>query len=300
MRILIVDDSRAMRMIVKRALREAGYGSAEVFEGSDGNEGLALAKTNNPDIILSDWNMPNCGGLDFLRQLRETPYAGRFGYVTSAATDEMRTAAKELKADFVIAKPFSAERFKDALAGKDPDESGDSGSAVISAARSVQTAPLSAQLCQRLISSMLRRNFQARDTKRGSSARDPIVAVFSTADEPFLAAAIVERELACYLGAALSLFPKKVAEDAMKASALPERVHENLHEVLNLFCQTMGGASGAQVQLRTIESDPRRGKALAGRFTRMDDVAHVEITIEGYGRGILTLCRAKVEAPVPA
>jgi two-component system chemotaxis response regulator CheY len=297
MRILIVDDSRAMRMIVRRALREAGFGKAETFEGADGNEGLALAKQHNPTVILSDWNMPNCNGLQFLMQLRETSYAGRFGYVTSAATDDMRTAAKQYDADFIIAKPFTPDRFHDALSAKGPGDTNASsagGSAVIAAARSVHSAPLSAALCQRLCSSLIRRTFEARDTKSPSKDRAPIVAIFCTPDEPNIAALIVERELAMFLGAALSLFPKRVAEEAATSATVPERIQENLHEVLNLFCQAFAGTHGAQVQLRTIETDGRRAAALRRRFLRLDDVAHVEVSIEGYGKGIISMCRSRV------
>ena len=298
MRILIVDDSRAMRMIVKRALRAAGYGRADIIETTDGEEALQICATKKPEIVLSDWNMPRCGGEEFLRRYRAAQYEGRFGFVTSAATEEMRAVAKELAADFLVTKPFTSDRFKEALEGRVSQLSIPQEPNAIQSLRSSQGDPLGAHLCQRLISDVLRRDFEARDVRQGTSSPEIIVGVYAMRDEPFQAAAIVDRALACHLGAALSLFPKSVAEEAMKGD-FPPSLMENLHEVLNLFCQSMGGGSGGQVSLRTIETSRMRARTLAKRFSRLPDVAHVELSIEGYGSGVMTLCRLQVE-PEPA
>jgi two-component system, chemotaxis family, chemotaxis protein CheY len=70
-KILIVDDSNAMRMIVRRTLRQAGLGDHTVVEAGNGIEALAEIEKGISDIILSDWNMLEMGGLDLLRTLME-------------------------------------------------------------------------------------------------------------------------------------------------------------------------------------------------------------------------------------
>lgn len=117
MKILIVDDSKAMRMIVTRTLRQAGFADHDYLEAADGAEGLALVQSEHPDLVLSDWNMPEVNGIEFLRKLRAVGNEVRFGFVTSESTDAMRDMAKEAGALFLIAKPFTAETFADALAG---------------------------------------------------------------------------------------------------------------------------------------------------------------------------------------
>ena len=120
MKILVVDDSKAMRMIVTRTLKQSGYASAQIVEAEDGALGLAAVRSEAPDLVLSDWNMPNLSGIDFLRALRAEGNSVTFGFVTSESTPEMREQAIAAGAAFTIAKPFSADTFADVLNGAVP------------------------------------------------------------------------------------------------------------------------------------------------------------------------------------
>lgn len=116
MKVLIVDDSKAMRMIVMRTLRQAGYGSAEIREAGNGSEALQAIRSDAPDLVLCDWNMPEMSGIDLLTHLNTEGPKVRFGFVTSEGTDTMRERARQQGALFLIAKPFTAETFGTALA----------------------------------------------------------------------------------------------------------------------------------------------------------------------------------------
>ena len=116
MKILVTDDSKAMRMIVVRTLRQAGFAGHDIIEAENGREGLELTRSEAPDLILSDWNMPEMNGIDFLRALRGSGDATPFCFVTSEGSDEMREAATQAGAMALIAKPFTAEVFSDTLA----------------------------------------------------------------------------------------------------------------------------------------------------------------------------------------
>lgn len=115
MKILIADDSKAMRMIVVRTLRQAGLSGHEIVEAVNGREALSLVRKVNPDLILSDWNMPEMSGIEFLRALRASGSATPFCFVTSEGSEEMRTIAQESGAMGLIAKPFTPEVFEDML-----------------------------------------------------------------------------------------------------------------------------------------------------------------------------------------
>lgn len=115
MKILVADDSRVMRQIVVRTLRQAGYGDVEVVEASSGAEGLTMCQAEQPDMVLSDWNMPEMTGLEFLVALRSSGDGRPFGFVTSEGSNQMRDQAKEAGAAFLIAKPFTPEAFREVL-----------------------------------------------------------------------------------------------------------------------------------------------------------------------------------------
>jgi two-component system chemotaxis response regulator CheY len=115
-KILLVDDSKAMRIIVKRALREAGYGKEAIREAENGDDAFRLIQEECPDLLLSDWNMPGTNGIELLEKISSAGYKMRFGFVTSESSPEMRARAAGAGAHFLIAKPFTAEDLQLALA----------------------------------------------------------------------------------------------------------------------------------------------------------------------------------------
>ena len=115
MKILIADDSRVMRQIVTRTLRQAGYDGHHLVEACDGREAFDKAVEEKPDLVLSDWNMPHMTGIEVLRRLRANGLKVPFGFVTSEGTDEMRKTAADAGALFLVTKPFTADTFRDAL-----------------------------------------------------------------------------------------------------------------------------------------------------------------------------------------
>ena len=116
MQVLIVDDSRVMRQIVARTLRQAGFDDLELLEAENGRMALEMVATHRPDVVLSDWNMPEMNGIELLRALRGGGDDTPFGFVTSEGTEPMRETAAAAGAMFLIAKPFTAEAFADMLA----------------------------------------------------------------------------------------------------------------------------------------------------------------------------------------
>lgn len=115
MKILIVDDSRAMRRIIQRSLRQAGFKGHDIVEAENGAEAFKLVKSESPDLILSDWHMPVMSGIDFKHALNDAEISTPFGFVTSENTQEMRDLATEAGADFLLAKPFTPDDIAQAL-----------------------------------------------------------------------------------------------------------------------------------------------------------------------------------------
>ncbi len=113
MKILVVDDSAAMRKLIARGLSKAAGIGVEVVEAADGMEALATIAHHGPsiDLILCNMNMPNMDGLSLLRSLRGSPEFKDmpFVIVTADTSDERIARALREGADGVIGKPFRPE-----------------------------------------------------------------------------------------------------------------------------------------------------------------------------------------------
>ncbi|MFT5563509.1 MAG: two-component system chemotaxis response regulator CheY [Myxococcota bacterium] len=118
MKILVVDDSKAMRMIVRRSLlKSAAYAGATVIEAENGQQALKQVEAEAPDVILSDWNMPKMDGIELLEALAAKGPHVPFGFMTSESTPEMYARATAAGATFLVSKPFTPESLAAALDG---------------------------------------------------------------------------------------------------------------------------------------------------------------------------------------
>ncbi len=115
MKVLVVDDSKAMRMIVTRTLKQAGISNLTTVEAGNGVEALAAIADHKPHAVLCDWNMPEMKGIDLLKKLRADGNEILFGFVTSESSPEVRKEAEDAGAAFFIVKPFTPNAFEAAL-----------------------------------------------------------------------------------------------------------------------------------------------------------------------------------------
>jgi len=111
--VLVVDDSRVIRVSVKRAL-ESDY---TLLEAEDGEKGLASAQHQKPDLVISDINMPNLDGYGLICQLRAQEDIGNVPIivVTSAEEDIVRERAYACGANAFILKPFDPDQLRDTV-----------------------------------------------------------------------------------------------------------------------------------------------------------------------------------------
>lgn len=115
MQILVVDDSKAMRSIVMRAVRQAGY-DASFVEAANGAEALKVIQQSTPSLVMADWNMPEMSGIELLQKLRAEGNQVKMGFVTSESDPTMRDLAFQSGALFMLTKPFTPDAIKAALA----------------------------------------------------------------------------------------------------------------------------------------------------------------------------------------
>ena len=112
-RILLVDDDREIVESMRIALEAAGY---EVLVARDGNQGLAMAEREDPDLVILDMMMPKRSGFLVLEKLRRTrPVPMRIIMVTANEGSRHKAYAEMLGVDDYIRKPFAMDRLLDSV-----------------------------------------------------------------------------------------------------------------------------------------------------------------------------------------
>ncbi len=110
MRAMIVDDSRAMRTILRRLLADCGY--TEIGEAANGREGLDMLNAGYvPELLLVDWNMPEMSGIELVSAVREHPEWSELILVmitTETSIDRIEEALSR-GADEYVMKPFTKD-----------------------------------------------------------------------------------------------------------------------------------------------------------------------------------------------
>jgi len=113
-RILLVDDDAEIIETMKYALEAKGY---EVLVARDGNQGLAMAETEDPDLLILDMMMPKRSGFLVLEKLRRSrPVPMRIIMITANEGSRHKAYAEMLGIDDYIRKPFAMDRLLDSVA----------------------------------------------------------------------------------------------------------------------------------------------------------------------------------------
>ena len=112
-RVLLVDDDPEIIDAIRYALEAKGF---QIFIARDGNQGLAMAERENPDLVILDMMMPKRSGflvLEKLRRTREVPV--RVIMITANEGSRHKAYAEMLGVDDYIRKPFAMDKLVDAV-----------------------------------------------------------------------------------------------------------------------------------------------------------------------------------------
>jgi two-component system chemotaxis response regulator CheY len=115
MRVLVVDDSSTMRRIIVNTLKKLGH--EDTVEAGDGKEALRALAAGVPDIIVTDWNMPEMNGPQFVEAVRSQPAMAKTPVLmvtTQAAKEDVSVALQAGVNDYLI-KPFTPEALKEKI-----------------------------------------------------------------------------------------------------------------------------------------------------------------------------------------
>ena len=94
LRVMIVDDDEVMRTLMRRLLQRMGF--SQICTAKDGSEGLELARSQCPDVIISDYDMPNMQGLQFLKAIRDEPALAKNAFIMLSGSTNKLLSYKSL------------------------------------------------------------------------------------------------------------------------------------------------------------------------------------------------------------
>ena len=113
---LVVDDSKTIRIIIRRILIDLGY---EVLEATNGVHALEVIEPEKSlvRLVLADWNMPEMNGLELLKRLRQDPELSSLKVIMVTTETEMSQMASALDAgaNEYVMKPFTKDILKEKL-----------------------------------------------------------------------------------------------------------------------------------------------------------------------------------------
>lgn len=113
MQVLVVDDSETMRTLIVRTLHAIGV--VDVVEAADGKAALDLFRLGTPDIVLTDWIMPEMDGLQFTLELRSRGVTVPIVMITTEVKADQVNAAMQAGCDDYITQPVDADFLREKL-----------------------------------------------------------------------------------------------------------------------------------------------------------------------------------------
>jgi len=114
-KVMVVDDQTSMRAMIRRALQDLGF--KDVRDKPSAPEALAAIRADRVHLVISDYNMPEMDGLQFLEAVRSDPVIGKtvFIMLTGSADKEVVQKAAALGVNNYVVKPFAPAALKEKI-----------------------------------------------------------------------------------------------------------------------------------------------------------------------------------------
>lgn len=115
--ILVVDDSETMRAVIRKTVAMSGVQVGEFREAGNGKEALLVLEEAWMDVVLTDINMPEMGGVEFLREVKKNQVLRNIPviFISTESSQARMDEVVSLGASAYIKKPFMPEKIKEVL-----------------------------------------------------------------------------------------------------------------------------------------------------------------------------------------
>ncbi|MEH6346271.1 MAG: response regulator [Bermanella sp.] len=299
MKFLIVDDSLAMQTIVRRTLEKAGYRDNEFKMASDGLQALDIIRDWEPDLVITDWHMPNMSGLELLNEIKSQMLDLKVGLVTAETNPKRVLEARQAGALFVLHKPFDLQKFQEVIL---PIVQGSvEGEALLTNYDSAQDNTRYELKLPSIPS--LRKILDGFTLKSVNVKKAPesqidyqylpyVMALFNDREKDVIKAlCILDIRAAVILGCAFDNAPTSDVVTAIKNKSLDKRLLDNNKRLLKMISALFYDPSSEQdLDLKGVHLIPKP-------FDRLDKLGSsssdkrldLTISVEGYGEGQIIL-----------
>jgi CheY-like chemotaxis protein len=307
LRILIVDDSRAIQAIIKRAIGHCGYAPIEILSAADGELGIEVANQYSPDLIITDWHMPKVTGLEMLQIIRQRGHRTvRVGFVTTERTPSMLNEAKLNGAAFILNKPFDdaeliatvqenvkdivRERQIDAVASKalDADKSQDSDADTQESDDPVPYADMQIALTTKL-GNLPFRLIPKEKLSTDTMTPNNLLGLYSATDRKGVyGIGVMDANAVCIVGGGSARKTPLEVRAAMANGEPDKLMLSKAHEFLNAMAQTMTKTAlddAGDVSLAKASIVKNTFSKLAEVVSQVSHRSDFRLSIPGYGEG---------------
>lgn len=295
MKFLIVDDSQAMQAIIRRSLERAGYRDNEFKMAGDGLEALEVLKNWDPDLVITDWHMPNMTGIELLTEVQKQGIDLKIGLVTTETSPVRILEAKQAGAQFVLHKPFDLQEFRKIIL---PIVQGSvEGEALLTNYDpKLDTTNYELQMptlvsLRKILDGFTQKSLLIEETSRGqiNYAYLPyVMALFCDNKKDVIkAVCILDIRAAVILGCAFDNAPPQDVQAAIEFKALDKHLLDNVQRLMKMVSALFYDPQSQQdLNLKSVHMIPKP-------FDRLDQLGSnssnkrldLRVTGEGYGEG---------------
>jgi len=294
LRVLVVDDSRAIQAIIKRSISQCGFEPIEILTAADGEQAVEVVEKAPIDLIITDWHMPKLSGLDMLQTIRHRGHRNvRIGFVTTERSQSMLNEAKLSGAAFILHKPFEDGELQSTVRANVSD---------IVAARSATK-----EACPRVVRNQdpvpfgemqiaLARKlgnipFRLIPNEKLSTARlteNNLLGLYASKNSKGVyAVGVMDTNAICIIGGGAARKTPLEVRAAMANAAPDTQMLDRAHEFLNGLAEAMGKSSADRSEVTLLKAS-----MVKNSFAKLVEVVEqsgnrsdYRISIPGYGEG---------------
>ena len=301
MRFLVVDDSRAMQLIIKRGLQKLDIKS-EIKTTDNGEFALDIIREWKPDLVLTDWHMPVMGGMELINKIQREMLDIKIGVITTETAEDPLAVARSAGALFIIHKPFEQQDLVNAVIPiikiNSTEESSNAEKIVPDTAVKQRFTLPSASSFAKIVNALTQHEVLVESVEPielYSKQRPCLVGLFDDGSSTAIrAVCVLELKAACVLGAAINDVATEKVKEAITLKTIEGPILDGCSILLNLLNTSIYDVSNLNaLQLRSINVVPQIFPKLESIYQlSKNGRSDFEVAVMGFGEGLMTIISA--------